>query len=329
MHGVRRGSTEAAQASEVSERIMLLASQARKALEYRSRNDFSDEAQSCICRALEVNPDEYSLWNIRKAFLKNKCETYKSVSLESAASGHGQESTTTENTVSPVSISSLETLWDQELQLTQTALFVNPKAYPAWEHRLWLLRSSRDLVSQTYFQVLMQKERKLCDIMLQKDERNFHAWAHRLTVRSLHKQYSQKDTEIEPQKSSESILNSEEFRFITERILSNFANYSAWHQRSLLLTQASRELGIEERCALVIRELEWLHQAYFTDPDVESTWIYHRWILYGELQDGITDETREHILITELGSIQDLLAMEPNSTNALLANVRLFLSVTI
>ena len=111
----------------------------------------------------------------------------------------------------------------------------------------------------------------------------------------------------------------DEARFVGALIAANFSNYSAWHHRSALLflsttsdrsTPASLALtwGLPERAAssaaaaatpeltstelfaprcpshsifvqLLSAEFELLQNAFFTDPNDQTAWIYYFWLL--------------------------------------------------
>lgn len=73
----------------------------------------------------------------------------------------------------------------------------------------------------------------------------------------------------------------QELDFTTEKISSNFSNFSSWHLRSKLLPKLSKDFLGEE--------LELIRNAVFTDPKDQSAWFYHRWLLKSQLQQGITE----------------------------------------
>ena len=278
MHGVRRGSAEAARVDETGDRIRQLALSARQALELARQRDFSPEAQKAISLALEVNPDEYSLWNYRKLALKQ--------ASDSAA-------------------------WQADRKLAERALLVHHKAYHAWQHRLWLLREIGH-VDAALQQAWLEEESLLCEMLLRKDERNFHAWAHRANVQNL------QGTSLDAEK---------ELQFSQKCILTNFANYSAWHRRSLVLeSMVSGTHGSEK---VIRRELDWIREAYYTDPGVESTWVYHKWLLEGSLIQCLGPEKRKELVEEELAALNELLSIESDAQWALLAKVRVLQSLDI
>ncbi|KAA8499840.1 Geranylgeranyl transferase type-2 subunit alpha [Porphyridium purpureum] len=345
MHGVQRNTLQAAQLDESGDRIVRLAAAAHAALECArtcllsidgddkdidgddgaltnasSRTSRIETAMKASRAALEVNPDEYTLWNFRKRVLER---------------GIGDTPGKREPGNKTQEMNSLD-VWQDELRLTKVALQTHAKAYPAWQHRLWLLQQSKRVDAEMHT-LWIKQERVLCEMLLAKDERNFHAWAHRANVKRLALQ-------MKSELSSEPAaipgcadehgpdMIEQELEFSKQHILANFANYSAWHLRSVTLTKKVALLGggaehAEAVADIVEKELDWVRNAYYTDPDVESTWIYHRWLLEGELMErssSVISSARRHgFLRAELTALNELVEMEPNAKWALLAKARL------
>ena len=88
---------------------------------------------------------------------------------------------------------------------------------------------------------------------------------------------------------------SSELAYTQRKIEANFSNFSAWHQRSKTLTSLwkqgkldeakSREDGKNNSTMLSITvltsviEFELLRNAMYTDPNDQSVWMYHRWLV--------------------------------------------------
>lgn len=64
-------------------------------------------------------------------------------------------------------------------------------------------------------------------------------------------------------------------------IYDNFSNYSAWHNRSVILSilLGKREKGYHDKERVFGEEYEFVRNALFTDPDDQSGWFYHLWLL--------------------------------------------------
>ncbi len=263
MHGVRRGRRLQGEAAEAErERARIEADLLRKALAERQVDRVG--AWRTTAAAVETNPDEYSLWAFRRSYLLEVEENF-------------------------------EDLWAAELTLTMRALKRHPKAYPAWEHRLWLLGAGSARVDSATRAQRLAEEEKLSAGMLGLDARNFHGWTHRMHVRAL----SGKSTVPEMQK---------ELEFVTSKINADFANYSAWHMRSKILPLV-REVGPE----LLAEELEFVRQAFYTEPDVQSAWFYHRWLLAGMPGSHGRVSVGEDLWVRELKACDELLELEPEA----------------
>ncbi|XP_029653078.1 geranylgeranyl transferase type-2 subunit alpha [Octopus sinensis] len=151
----------------------------------------------------------------------------------------------------------LQRLFEEELSFIESCLRVNPKSYGSWDHRIF--------VQQNIPHPNWTRELALCNKFLEYDERNFHCWDYRRFV----------------VKNSNSVTLQDEFDFTTTKICNNFSNYSSWHYRSkllpLLLPDPSQPAGTKEEA--ILEEFEIVQNAMFTDPDDQSAWFYHRWLL--------------------------------------------------
>ncbi|PUZ59496.1 hypothetical protein GQ55_4G046200 [Panicum hallii var. hallii] len=130
---------------------------------------------------------------------------------------------------------------DDELRVVEVALRQNPKSYGAWYHRKWLL-------NQKLAPVDSKREFGLLDKLLKVDARNFHGWNYRRFLARFM-----------------GVPDEEELKYTMDKISDNFSNYSAWHNRSILLSN------------LLIQQSKVFFT--FTDPSDQSGWFYHLWLL--------------------------------------------------
>lgn len=150
----------------------------------------------------------------------------------------------------------LKSLYRAELTFLESCLRVNPKSYGTWHHRCWVV----DRQPGTDW----GRELQLCAQCLQQDERNFHCWDYR--------RFAALRGDIPPD---------EELDFTHKLIGSNFSNYSSWHYRSTLLPLVHPHPQARGQVAedALLREYELVQNAFFTDPNDQSAWFYHRWLL--------------------------------------------------
>jgi geranylgeranyl transferase type-2 subunit alpha len=198
--------------------------------------------------------------------------------------------------------------WRAELDLALAALKHHPKAYPAWQHRLWLLFCPRLVarLSPRLWMDAVRTEFAMAEMLLAQDGRNFHGWAHRMRVRDMasgQQQVSSPHRELD---------------FVTEKINTDFANYSAWHHRSTLLPTMHKSAD-----EFLAQELDLVRQAFYTEPDVQSAWFYHRWLLAGAPARGVKTEVHPRVWADELDACEQLLDIEPDARWALHAKADL------
>ncbi|CAL5354741.1 unnamed protein product [Camellia sinensis] len=139
--------------------------------------------------------------------------------------------------------------------MTERALAKNFRSYGAWYHCKWVLSKGHSSLDQ---------ELQLLGVFLKKDSRNFHAWNYQRFVAPL------------KNRSDE-----EELHFTTDLINENFSHYSSWHNRSVILSHLleKRAQGSFSKEKVLTEEYDLVHQALFTNPNDQSGWFYHLWLL--------------------------------------------------
>lgn len=243
----------------------------------KAAKDFSQEAFELTTQLLRANPELYTIWNYRRDILVNGLFTAKS------AEG-------------------VNNLLASDLQLTFSALRQHPKVYWIWNHRRWCLENTPNGPGTDengepgtpadplgWKRSNWAKELAVCEKMLDADARNFHAWNYRRYVVAS---------------SPDSRPLASELAYTLKKIESNFSNFSAWHQRSKILPPLW-ESGEKTEQEVKDQELELVKQAFYTDPNDRSAWLYHRWLI------GPGNDAR--ILEREIAVIQELLDIEPDS----------------
>ncbi|XP_005091696.1 geranylgeranyl transferase type-2 subunit alpha isoform X2 [Aplysia californica] len=150
----------------------------------------------------------------------------------------------------------LQSMFQSELHFLESCLKINPKSYGTWHHRCFVM--------DTMPEPDWGRELQLCNQFLQYDERNFHCWDYR--------RYVVRRANVSPES---------EFEYSMSKISNNFSNYSSWHYRSKLLPilfpDPSQPMGVSE--SALLKEYELVQNGFFTDPDDQSNWFYHRWLM--------------------------------------------------
>jgi len=113
-----------------------------------------------------------------------------------------------------------------------------------------------------------------CNYFLEKDDRNFHVWNHRLTIFSIIREYF-------PNDFKEFLIK--ELNFTLLMVKKNLSNFSAWHYRSKLIPIyfkiEKKSWSSEEALDYFKLDLELITNAVYTDPKDQSPWTYHLWIV--------------------------------------------------
>ena len=139
------------------------------------------------------------------------------------------------------------------------------KSYCLWNHRRWLLLQLR--ASDELSESVLKGEIELVKTILKLDGRNFHSWSYRQWLRQ-----------------NFDIKLDDDIEYSKKLIEKDFSNYSAWFLRSWAAEKTGAPIEPEA-------ELELVWNALFTEPNDQSCWQYHDWLLrrFPQLRDQDAD----------------------------------------
>lgn len=244
----------------------------------RSAGDYSLSALELTSKVLKLNPEFYTMWNYRRQILLRTRLlpfTAPEPPKDAPAAPEGQEDpAAVAGSLRAAYESRLALLLKEELEFLIPLLMSFPKCYWIWNHRLWALQQCSMLLSPEKGTKFWQGELQLVGMMLTRDMRNFHGWMYRRIVVS----------HIEnPVGGEYSSLAKDELEYTRRMVrgVGGMTNYSAWHQRSVLIPRLLEENGKDdqERMDCLEDELQLLMSAIETDPDDQSLWFYYRWLV--------------------------------------------------
>ena len=182
---------------------------------------------------------------------------------------------------------------------------------------------------------IVLREREMLETLLNADDRNFHAWNYRRFLIDTISRYHFSDDYRRNKEEEVGVIKKrtreEETKYAREKISKNFSNYSAWHHRSVNFEQfdegrddeegtenpssSSSKLSLQFQ-AVLNAEFELVSQAFFTEPEDQSAWMYHRWLLsqldeYSSSSSSSKKAYKIQTLQRELHRIRDVSEMEP------------------
>ncbi|KXX75003.1 Geranylgeranyl transferase type-2 subunit alpha [Madurella mycetomatis] len=315
--------------------------------------ELEDQVRSCVSQAdysldlfhltsklLRLNPEYYTIWNVRRRCLisglfsrpsaGSSCSKASSTSSPSAttttssASCSASSSTATPpNPASPTAGKSGTTaepdaaaaaaekqdldLIKSELLFTIPLLLESPKCYWIWSYRLWILRQAIERLPAPAARRIWEEELGLASKMLGKDRRNFHAWGYRRHVVA----------QLESPTLGGTSMVEAGFQYTYDMIKSDLSNFSAWHSRSKLIPRLLDERGADDeaRRAFLDQELDQIREALNVGPEDQSLWYYHQFLMLNlvsldgrpSFTPGLTVKDRVTYLTREIAEIKDLL----------------------
>ncbi|KAL4540729.1 hypothetical protein Ndes2526B_g07564 [Nannochloris sp. 'desiccata'] len=238
-------------------------------------------------KLLELNPEVYTVWNYRRE------------ALGPIVDAGGEDAVTT---------------IAGELALTERALMKNPKSYSTWHHRRWAVGSGfcslerelmlverlleaddRNFHGWGYRQLIARKmglpvERELAFTQrkIEQNFSNYSAWHYRTAL--LPALYSLPGEQEEQELGRTSVtlpaaeaLAAEEKG--EEKHQTKQHEYSMVEQNKDVENQTLVELGAPTSASAAVpaevldQEFDLVKQAFYTEPEDQSGWFYHRWLL--------------------------------------------------
>ncbi len=151
-----------------------------------------------------------------------------------------------------------------------------------------------------------QAELGLVDMLLSIDARNFHGWHYRRYIVSHIEGVTNKS------------MSESELEFTKKNIFKNSSNFSAWHNRTKLipiLLKEAKKLDLKQfmdPVEVFKGELAFADQAVFFDPDDQSGWIYHSWVLLSN-EFGVDNSVLIESIEKEIKAITELNEEEENN----------------
>jgi len=249
----------------------------------RSKGVRDDTVLDLTAKLLQVNPDVYTLWNYRREVLLDR---KPSENEKQEDQGQGDEPQENLESVDDLK-KEFDNLCQGELELVMVCLLKNPKSYPCWHHRQWVL--------ENMFNPNLAQELALIEDALAKDARNFHSWDHRKWLANF-----------------AHIPIGNELTFTQTKITENFSNFSSWFARSCLLTEA-HDTGLLDMTKQWDLEYSLVENAIFTDPTDQSAWFYHKWLscidLGNKLKMTKNDPPGDKMAITQVTASPELLSI--------------------
>lgn len=259
----------------------------------KKSNDWSGEAFELTSRLLNINPEFYTIWNYRRNILTRGIFPSRSLCMIPLRGNYSRDIFS-----SPAEINGI---LSNDLDMTTTALKAHPKVYWIWNHRRWCLENIPDGGNNNdehgWRKASWERELFIVEKMLDADARN-----------CMYRHLVQPEL-IRP--SPQSLHGATDATFLRACPFEDQRS-SSLHQplaRSKLISQtlahgtrepkSSRPYGIVASlinirpsskvvscCAITdallnntFSEFDLVQNAMYTDPNDQSVWLYHRWLI--------------------------------------------------
>lgn len=257
-----------------------------KVLIGNKENIYNEEYYKLVTELLEWNQELYTVWNYRKKLIINYL--FSNIKNDDYDQKH--------------------LILENELMFTLKKLKKSPKSYWIWNHRIWCLKL--DKLSNWKFEI------ELIDTFLKSDSRNFHVWSYRRFI-----------VEHMKDNNNNELIDFNEFKFTTKMINKDISNYSAWHNRSqlivklfnkspIIINKENDENSVEylkifnnkDKRSFLIKELNLVKTAIYTDPDDSSVWFYIKWLISDYFINDLNDNIIEIInnVINDIEELNDV-----------------------
>lgn len=213
-------------------------------------------------KLLRLNPEHYTIWNVRRRCLVSGLLT---------RAGDQQGSDAQDQALDSKNQESEANVLHSELAFTIPLLMQFPKCYWIWGFRQWILSQAIIRLPVPVTREIWRTELGLTSKMLDKDPRNFHAWGYRRIVVA----------KLESPELRGKSMAEDEFAYTTEMIGRNLSNFSAWHNRSQVIPALLEERGADDemRAAFLAEELYFVRGALNVGPEDQSLWYYHQFLM--------------------------------------------------
>uniref|UniRef100_A0A7S1W754 Geranylgeranyl transferase type-2 subunit alpha n=1 Tax=Neobodo designis TaxID=312471 RepID=A0A7S1W754_NEODS len=274
MHDQRKGTREELSAEQQTALERKIAEFKTLYAECYARRDAGSTSRDCLepqQRLLTQNPECFSMWSHRRRVYLALWEEERIALAAAAAEAAEDEKEKSDNGAAFAATGGLppQRFADlmAELMFNTAIIKRDYKCYAAWTHRRWILDH---LSPKLRLKVLSEENGKL-EELLRADERNFHAWGYRRWV----------VTQLE---ALGAYTAERDLAFAEAKIMQNFSNYSAWHNRAVVTDRLVRSLAhatAEERPARVDavkaaldKDVDMIVRAFYCDPNDQSAWMY-------------------------------------------------------